>query len=99
MYLFTPVNLFTPDLFTPVHPAQEDRLQKASSAVYMFFAAVSILDFCSLTAWHVHSVGGIHHPLIFAEEGLITFANLVAAHTLLLLVTVVHRTPAVSPYK
>jgi len=88
--------------FAPAAPNStmpEDKLQKFSSAVYMMFAAVSILDFCSLSAWHVHSVGGIHHPVIFAEETLITFANLVAAHTLLLLVTVVHRTPAVSPYK
>lgn len=91
------INNFAPT--APNSRTPEDATQKAATAVYMAFAAVSLLDFCSLSAWHAHEIGGVHHPIIFSEEFLTTTTNFVAAHSLLLLVTVVHRSPAVSPYK
>ena len=75
-----------------------DRNDQIFLGIYVICAVLSILDICSLVAWHVDVKLGIERGVIFAEEVLTSFSVFFAVHVMLLLATVVHRTPTVEPY-
>ncbi len=75
-----------------------DRNDQIFLAIYVICGVLSILDICSLVAWQVDVTGGVRRGILFAEEILTSFSVYFAVHVMLLLATVVHRTPTVEPY-